>query len=95
MFKIQDLPGKLANTMITISGVYILASQKNSSPTPLKFFPVFVDFFALFKLYKGILTCVSFFLLGGNGQNIYPCDAHVENSNLLGEPFYCDYMKWL
>ena len=28
-------------------GVYIPASRKNSSPPPLKFFPVFVDFFAL------------------------------------------------
>ena len=28
-------------------GIY-LASQKNSSPPPLKFFPVFVDFFAVF-----------------------------------------------
>ena len=29
------------------TGVYILASQKNSSPPPLKFFPVFVGFFAV------------------------------------------------
>ena len=40
------------------AGVYILASQKNSSPPPLKFFPVFVDFFAVFKLHKGILMFV-------------------------------------
>ena len=39
-------------------GVYILAIQKNSSPPSLTFFPVFVDFFAVFKLHKGILTCV-------------------------------------
>ena len=29
------------------AGVYILASQKNSPPPPLKFIPVFVDFFAV------------------------------------------------
>ena len=40
------------------AGVYILASQKNISPPPLKFFPVFVDFLGVFKLHKGILTCV-------------------------------------
>ena len=38
--------------------VYILARQKNSPPPPLKFFPVFVDFLAVFKFYKGNLTCV-------------------------------------
>ena len=53
------------------TGVYILASQKNSSPPPLKFFPVFVDFLRSFKLHKGILTCVlslfSFFSSFPNG----------------------------
>ena len=44
---------------IFLTGVYILASQKNSSPhPPLKFFSSFVDFFAVFKLHKGISTCV-------------------------------------
>ena len=53
--------------IISTTGVYILVSQKNSSPPPVKFFPVFVDFLGVFKLHKGILTCVlslfSFFLL--------------------------------
>ena len=50
----------LYNTYINAkAGVYILASQKNSSPPPLKFFPVFVDFLRSFKLHKHILlTCV-------------------------------------
>ena len=43
--------------LLLITGIYILASQKNSPP-PLKFFPVFVDFLQSFKLHKGILTCV-------------------------------------
>ena len=46
------------NHLYSNSGVYILASQKNSSPPPLKFFPVFVDFLRSFKRHKGILTCV-------------------------------------
>ena len=40
------------------TGIYILATQKNLPPPPLKFFPVFVDFLRSFKLHKGILTCV-------------------------------------
>ena len=31
---------------------------KKFPPPPLKFFPVFVDFWGVFKLFKGILTCV-------------------------------------
>ena len=44
--------------IISTTGVYILVSQKNSSPPPVKFFPVFVDFLGVFKLHKGILKCV-------------------------------------
>ena len=42
------------NSVYSISGLYMLASQKNSPPL-LKFFPVFVDFLRSFKLHKGIL----------------------------------------
>ena len=49
-------PGEFSVYLLLLtSGVYILASQKKF---PLKFFPVFVDFFAVFKLHKGILTCI-------------------------------------
>ena len=48
-----------------ISGVYIFWPARKITHSPLKFFPVFVDFLRLIKLHKGILTCVLslFFLL--------------------------------
>ena len=63
----------------TMRGIY--SGQPENSPPPLKYFPVFVDFSRLFKLHKGILTCVlslfSFFFFlpffPEYGQNIYPC----------------------
>ena len=39
-------------------GYIIWPARKILPPPPLKFFPVFVDFFAVFKLHKGILKCV-------------------------------------
>ena len=39
-------------------GYIFWPARKIPPPPPLKFFPVFVDFWGVFKLHKGILTCV-------------------------------------
>merc|ERR1712200_128044 len=39
-------------------GYIFWPARKILPPPPLKFFPVFVDFWGVFKLHKGILTCV-------------------------------------
>ena len=39
-------------------GIYSGQPEKFFPPPPLKFFPVFVDFFSVFKLLKDIFTCV-------------------------------------